>query len=61
MGVRELPVTSHHAYKVGDLPWHHRDPFDRLILAQALVERTPILTADEQPFRYKCPQIDARK
>ncbi|MEN9580962.1 MAG: hypothetical protein RJA70_3971 [Pseudomonadota bacterium] len=61
MRVRELPVSSHHAYQVAELPWHHRDPFDRLIIAQSMVERIPLLTADEQLFRYKNKHIDARR
>ncbi len=61
MAVHELAVSSHHAYKVADLPWHHRDPFDRLIIAQSIVERLPVLTADEQIFAYKCSRIDARR
>lgn len=61
MRVRELAVTSHHAYQVAELPWHHRDPFDRLIIAQSIVDRIPVLTADEQLFRYKNKHIDARR
>ena len=41
-----LPVTEAHALQVAELPRHHRDPFDRLIVAQAQLERLPILTAD---------------
>lgn len=61
MGVRALHVTSHHAYRVASLPWHHRDPFDRLIVAQSLVERLPVVTSDEQIFRYKNAHVDARR
>jgi PIN domain nuclease of toxin-antitoxin system len=61
MGVREITVSSHHAYRVADLPWHHRDPFDRLLIAQSLVEKMPLITSDEQIFRYKNVHIDARK
>ena len=61
MRVTELIVNQHHAYRVADLPWHHRDPFDRLILAQALVEKLPLVTSDEQMFFYKLKTIDARK
>jgi PIN domain nuclease of toxin-antitoxin system len=35
-GVQPLPITLDHAAAVESLPWHHRDPFDRLLLAQAL-------------------------
>jgi PIN domain nuclease of toxin-antitoxin system len=61
MNVRELPISSHHAYKVADLPWHHRDPFDRLIVAQSMVERVPVMTADVQIIRYKSAHLDAGK
>lgn len=45
-GVVLLPVVAEHALHVADLPSHHRDPFDRLLVAVARVERLPILTAD---------------
>ena len=61
MGVRELPITALHAYRVAELPWHHRDPFDRLLIAQSFVEKLPLLTADEQVLRYKNPHLDARR
>jgi len=41
-----LPVSADHAWRVRQLPHHHRDPFDRLLIAQAQVERLPIFTAD---------------
>jgi len=46
VGGTALPVTHAHAAAVADLPDHHQDPFDRLLIAQALLERTPIVTAD---------------
>lgn len=46
LGFELLPVTSDHAWQVRHLPFHHRDPFDRLLIAQAQVELLPILTAD---------------
>jgi len=46
LGFELLPVTSDHAWRVRHLPFHHRDPFDRLLIAQAQVERLPVLTAD---------------
>jgi PIN domain nuclease of toxin-antitoxin system len=45
-GSVELPVQHRHALAVATLPLHHRDPFDRLLIAQALDERIPLLTAD---------------
>lgn len=46
LGFELLPVTAEHAWRVRDLPRHHGDPFDRLLIAQAQLERLPILTAD---------------
>lgn len=45
-GFLELPVTADHAARVADLPLHHRDPFDRLLVAQAMTEPLTLLTAD---------------
>jgi len=47
-----LPVQMSHALHVHTLPPHHRDPFDRLLVAQAQMENIPILTADPQIGRY---------
>jgi PIN domain nuclease of toxin-antitoxin system len=51
-GLRSLPVTHLHAVKVYDLPLHHQDPFDRLIIAQAIVEGMTILTSDSDFRKY---------
>jgi len=48
----ELPVGIDHAVGVSELPMHHKDPFDRLLVAQAVVERVPIITGDPQIGRY---------
>ncbi len=45
-GFALLPVTPAHAWAVERLPFHHRDPFDRLIAAQALYEGLPLITSD---------------
>jgi PIN domain nuclease of toxin-antitoxin system len=45
-GFSWLAITPAHTWQVRDLPTHHRDPFDRLLVAQALTEGLPILTAD---------------
>jgi PIN domain nuclease of toxin-antitoxin system len=45
-GVRSLGLSPAHGLAVSGLPVHHRDPFDRLIIAQAMVERLTIVTAD---------------
>jgi PIN domain nuclease of toxin-antitoxin system len=46
LGFTFLLVSPEHAWSVRELPDHHRDPFDRLLVAQAQVERVPILTVD---------------
>ncbi|MDE1947251.1 MAG: type II toxin-antitoxin system VapC family toxin [Burkholderiales bacterium] len=51
-GFIELPVLGQHALQVGALPRHHRDPFDRLLIAQAAAEPMRLLTADEQLLAY---------
>ncbi len=51
-GFLELAVLGPHALHVGGLPWHHRDPFDRLLVAQAAAEPMRLLTADEQLLAY---------
>lgn len=50
-----LPVTAEHAVRVEELPWHHRDPFDRLLLAQSLVEGCTLVTADRALDAYAVP------
>ena len=50
--VDPIPVEHSHACRVAELPLRHRDPFDRLLVAQALVEGLPILTADRQLEPY---------
>ncbi len=51
-GYRELPVTSEHAVAVNDLPPLHKDPFDRILIAQARVEGLLLLTADKSVANY---------
>lgn len=51
-GFKELPVRSRHALLVSDLPLHHTDPFDRLLIAQAISESLRLLTVDPQLSRY---------
>jgi PIN domain nuclease of toxin-antitoxin system len=53
LDVRILPYTREHALELFGLPWHHTDPFDRQILAQALAENIPIVTSDEIFERYQ--------
>jgi len=51
-GLRSLPVTHSHAMKVYDLPAHHPDPFDRLLIAQSIIEEMVILTSDRAFEKY---------
>jgi PIN domain nuclease of toxin-antitoxin system len=51
-GFTELPVRASHAARVAGLPLHHTDPFDRLLLAQAMCEPLRFLTADRILPRY---------
>jgi len=52
-----LTVTAHHAAGVETLPMHHRDPFDRLLVAQAIAERLAIVTRDPVFKKYGVPLI----
>jgi PIN domain nuclease of toxin-antitoxin system len=52
---RELPVNGLHAAFVATLPLVHKDPFDRLLVAQASIEGITLMTADEQIARYPGP------
>jgi PIN domain nuclease of toxin-antitoxin system len=51
-GFTELPIRSDAALRAGALPRHHRDPFDRLLVAQADLERATLYTADRQLLAY---------
>ncbi|HXH94568.1 MAG TPA: type II toxin-antitoxin system VapC family toxin [Thermoanaerobaculia bacterium] len=51
-GYTELPITGQHAVNVDGLPRLHKDPFDRLLLAQAYSESVTLVTADAQLARY---------
>ncbi len=52
---QNLPLTAVHAREVANLPWHHRDPFDRMLIAQAQVSGMRLLTVDENAPAYgKC-------
>lgn len=51
-GMRTLPLYMHHALRVAELPLHHRDPFDRLLVAQAQMEGLPLMTADPKLVAY---------
>ena len=54
-GYGEVSIESEHALEVGSLPAIHKDPFDRLLIAQAQVEKMTLLTADDQLKQYPGP------
>jgi PIN domain nuclease of toxin-antitoxin system len=56
-GVGLLPITPRHADRVGTLPPHHRDPFDRLLVAQAECDGLVLATADEDLRLYEAETI----
>ena len=58
-GFMLLPVSAEHTAAVDDLPRLHGDPFDRLLIAQARVERVPFLTADRALENYGAPVVIA--
>lgn len=54
-----LAISAEHAHAVGDLPAYHRDPFDRMLIAQATVERLTLVTRDDIIGKYEIPVIKA--
>ena len=60
-GVTPLPITPAHALELGRLPTRHRDPFDRLLVAQAIIEGLTVVSADPRVLAYDVRKIDARK
>jgi PIN domain nuclease of toxin-antitoxin system len=57
--VDELPITLDHAARAGTLPPHHRDPFDRMLVAQAQLEGLVILSADKKLAAYEVETLPA--
>ena len=60
-GVLPIVIGIEHAMIAGGLPLHHRDPFDRTLIAQAQVEGLTLVTADPRILQYDTKTIDARK
>ena len=56
-GVEALAVTHQHAARVEHLPWHHRDPFDRMLIAQAAIEGAALVSGDEALRPYGVPLV----
>jgi PIN domain nuclease of toxin-antitoxin system len=52
-GVELLPITARHAGRVGTLPMHHQDPFDRLLIAQADIEGLTLVSTDAAMHSYE--------
>ncbi|MGH9386390.1 MAG: type II toxin-antitoxin system VapC family toxin [Vicinamibacterales bacterium] len=60
-GALPAVIEIEHAMVAGSLPPHHRDPFDRTLIAQAQVEGLTLVTADPRILKYDIPTLDARK
>ena len=58
-GFLELAIDVSHAVEAADLPQHHKDPFDRLLIAQARLEEIVLLTSDQNVTRYDVTVLDA--
>ncbi len=58
-GFTHLPLTFQHAERASNLPMHHRDPFDRFLIAQAQVEGLTLVTRDARIPRYDVPTLMA--
>jgi PIN domain nuclease of toxin-antitoxin system len=56
-GFKLLTITPEHTLQVSELKFHHRDPFDRLIIAQGIVEDIPIISVDEIFDNYQINRI----
>ena len=56
-GAAPLAISLEHAQAVHSLPWHHRDPFDRMLVAQATLEDAAIVSSDERLGAYDVPVV----
>ncbi|MDQ6604639.1 MAG: type II toxin-antitoxin system VapC family toxin [Chloroflexota bacterium] len=56
-GIALLDITVAHALRVAQLPYHHRDPFDRMLIAQAITEGLPIISVDSVFDAYSVTRI----
>lgn len=57
LGCDVEPFQAHHAKALAALPWRHRDPFDRMLVTQALVDGATVLTVDERILGYDVPTL----
>lgn len=58
-GIRVLSITAEHALAAGDLPRHHHDPFDRMLVAQALAEGLTLISRDARLRSYEVAIVEA--
>ena len=58
-GFTHLPLAFHHAERAAALPMHHRDPFDRFLIAQAQIERLTLVTRDRGIQQYEVDVLEA--
>ncbi len=58
-GFTDLAIETEHAILSAELPKHHRDPFDRLLVAQAAIEELTLVTADAEIAKYAVKTLDA--
>ena len=56
-GLQILHIQMEHIYLVEGLPFHHKDPFDRIIIAQSLTESMPVISSDEMFDQYKTERL----
>lgn len=59
--LQELGINRQHAISAGKLPAHHKDPFDRMLIAQAIQENLVLISADTSLKSYKCPLLSFKK
>ena len=60
MSFTALPISLSHALAAGDLPRHHDDPFDRMLVAQARTEGLTLMSGDAQVRRYDVPMFEGK-
>jgi len=58
-GLQQLSITSAHALAAGDLPRHHDDPFDRMLVAQAIAENLTLISSDARLRSYAVGLLEA--
>ncbi|MDM8568508.1 type II toxin-antitoxin system VapC family toxin [Thiotrichales bacterium HSG1] len=53
----QLPIVVNHLIQLGNLPFHHRDPFDRILIAQSQFEQVPLISRDSEFDNYELERI----